>query len=376
MTEEQTYTFATWNVAGITSETNLHIIKDTITQYNIDIICLQECRFSHFNLYNYTFLINHNSLTQNHVAMIIRNDLTITDVFHHPQGKILSVCFNAFVVVNIHAPSGANYLHEREAFFLHEVSCAMYGFRLPVLLLGDMNCVLAHQDCTSPATLSCALQDIIITFSLTDVWRHQHTHMRQYTYFYSQGASRLDKIYIPTTLIPSVSHSSIHKLAVSDHSMVLVKSKFPATKHFRQSFNWHFNNSLLHNEYYKFLICQELAAIQEKQRYALQTPIQRWLSIKNKLIHLSKQYSRELAQLKRTQFDYYHTLLNQLAARYPDDPTLLPEIKQTQAHLKRLYANKLQGLIIRSKLHPSPGIAASLLHIKAEKKRQHTFINN
>ena len=68
---QQTYVFATWNIAGITSPSNLQLLKDIIIQNNLDIICLQECNFYHFSMFNYTFLVNGNSLTSKNVAMLV-----------------------------------------------------------------------------------------------------------------------------------------------------------------------------------------------------------------------------------------------------------------------------------------------------------------
>ena len=63
----QTFTIATWNVAGISSDTNLDILEEAIKFHNIDILCLQECNFYQFHLYNYQFIPNYNSLTnKNH----------------------------------------------------------------------------------------------------------------------------------------------------------------------------------------------------------------------------------------------------------------------------------------------------------------------
>ena len=106
MNKLQTYTISTWNLAGISSVSNIQILKDLIIQGNIDIICLQECKFTQFYMYNYNFLINCNSLSPNNVAMIIRKDLDIKGNFNHPNGKLMSVQFEHFAVVNLHAPSG------------------------------------------------------------------------------------------------------------------------------------------------------------------------------------------------------------------------------------------------------------------------------
>lgn len=376
MTESlQTYSIASWNVAGVTSDTNLSILKDTIRAHGIEILCLQEVSFHDFYLYNYTFYLNSNSPTKNCVAFVIRNDIMIHDLFHHPQGRLSRVIFEHFALVNIYAHSGHNNRQAREAFFLHEVSCALFQLKVPGLLAGDMNCVLSPNDCTSQMTFSVTLNDLISTFELRDIWRIQHPTLRQYTYHYSTGASRLDRIYIPHHLVPYCSQCYIAKLAISDHCLLVMKCNFPATKHFRPSYNWKLNNVLLKNDDYQLIIRQAIQDIKDNNRYSNQNAIQRWLSIKKKLIYLTKQYSRDLAILRQEQFAYYHKILNNLAKRLHTDRTLLPEVKLLQSQLKQLYSTRLRGLIIRSRLPHFPEVEASLIHIKAIKQRSQNFIN-
>jgi hypothetical protein len=102
----------------------------------------------------------------------------------------------------------------------------------------------------------------------------------------------------------------------------------------------------------------------------------RWISIKNRLTYITKQYAKELAQLKREQLHYYYTRLHNLALRLHSQPDLLPEVKLAQAEIKRLYAQQIQGIIVRSRLPDIAGMEASLLHVREEKKRHsNTFIN-
>ena len=214
------------------------------------------------------------------------------------------------------------------------------------------------------------------TYQLIDVWRFLHPTALQYTYHHSHGASRLNHIYVPRHFLSHVSSSSISKHAISDHCLVTFKGNFPASKHLRKSYNWKINNTILDNEHYQLVIRNELLQIFQSNRYGTQNPLQRWLSIKSKLIHLTKQYSRELAQLKREQFDYYHQYLNTLSLQLHTQPALLPDVKHAQAILKLLYARKVYGIQIRSKLHPVPNIHTSLLHIKEEKRHTQTFIHD
>ena len=204
-----------------------------------------------------------------------------------------------------------------------------------------MNCVLTPQDCTSRFNYSPTLYEVVNTFHFTDIWRHFHPHVQDYTFYYSTGASRLDHIYIPKTLIPQCISASIHKLAISDHSLVLMKGNFLAEKHLRPTYHWKLNESLLHNEHYIMVMQQTIQDITQHNRYGTQPPLLRWIAIKRKLIHITQLYSRDIARLKREQFHYNHSLLNHLASRLPSAPHLLPEVKRMQANLKKTVLTKI-----------------------------------
>ena len=373
----QTYKLATWNIAGIQSASNLLILKDVIKNENLDVLCIQECPFNEFDMYDYTFIPHLNSISSKNVAFIIRKDIPIQNIFHHPDGKILGITTECFSVIGIHAPSGNNYKHQREIFFSSDVACFFQNFHQTCILLGDMNCVLAPIDSTAQFNYSPALHELITTYQLLDIWRTHHPHDTQYTYHYSKGASRLDVIFLPQELSQQAHSTNIIKLPVSDHSMVIMKCQFKPIKHLRHSFQWKFNDSLLQQEDYRELISQEIRNIKTHGRYQHLSPVYRWLAIKNKLIYITKHYARELAQLKREQFNYYYGRLNTLTSKLHTNPHLLPEVRQAQAELKRLYSLKLQGIVIRSRLTHIPDIEPSLLHIRENKKRQsQTFIND
>jgi hypothetical protein len=115
--------------------------------------------------------------------------------------------------------------------------------------------------------------------------------------------------------------------------------------------------------------------IRDKQRYSTLSPSDRWIHVKNRLIFLTKIFSKDMAQLRQEQLNYHFSILHSLARRLHNDPTILPRVKKAQAEVKHLYNAKLQGIVVRSRLPSPPGLSASLLHIKEDKRRQRqTFI--
>ncbi len=101
-----------------------------------------------------------------------------------------------------------------------------------------------------------ALQNLMSELNVSDVWRRQNPTKCEYTWLRnspckdsSMSMARLDRIYLPNDILPSVMSCKINPCAISDHSAVTVNWKTSSSPR-RGSPYWHFNNSLLENKEY------------------------------------------------------------------------------------------------------------------------------
>ena len=108
--------------------------------------------------------------------------------------------------------------------------------------------------------IAMALKEAFDKRPLCDIWRRQNLDQRKYTWYrnnsssqYGVSKAKLDRFYIHSALLSSVSLCNIVPYSLSDHSAVTITIKLPSYEH-KGSAYWHFNNSLLEDQTYKKII--------------------------------------------------------------------------------------------------------------------------
>ena len=81
---------------------------------------------------------------------------------------------------------------------------------------------------------------------MTDAFRHKHPTRTSYTYVCGTAASRIDHMYVSSTLLPHLLQCSVNGLSVSDHRPVVMHlapvrphHKGPGLRRFRPTFARH-----------------------------------------------------------------------------------------------------------------------------------------
>ena len=81
---------------------------------------------------------------------------------------------------------------------------------------------------------------------MTDTFRHTHPTRTSYTYVCGTAASRIDHMYVSSTLLPHLLQCSVTGLSVSDHRPVVMHlspvrrhHKGPGLRRFRPTFARH-----------------------------------------------------------------------------------------------------------------------------------------
>jgi hypothetical protein len=91
-----------------------------------------------------------------------------------------------------------------------------------IILAGDFNCTIAPIDSTGTNNRSVALDKLIKGLGLTDAWNPTHG-MRCFTHYMITGASRLDRIYVTTTIMSKKTGIETMAAAFTDHSAVILR---------------------------------------------------------------------------------------------------------------------------------------------------------
>ena len=154
----------------------------------------------------------------------------------------------------VYAPTN---LTERKDFFanLHEFFFPAAGR----ILGGDFNCYKNALDkFGGNVNINNELSDLKSTFHFVDIWRKIHPNKREFTWFNTDFsiASRLDKFYLSSNIVNSVSLSSIIPCCFSDHDYVNVHLELSHLP-LRGPGVWKFINSLLQDPTFcNFIRCR------------------------------------------------------------------------------------------------------------------------
>lgn len=198
----------------------LSLLFDVLRKYDVDVCFLQEVNIEHIQCNpNYNFMTNVGP-SERGTGIIYRNTLNISDVLCSQDGRVISATINKYRFINVYAPSGAQNYKERNIFFQdHLVN--HFNFKLPVVLLGDFNCIIRKQDSKNNANICHSLKNLVQNLKLKDIWLYKNNGAVGFTYVRENCQSRIDRMYITDEHV-ELAHS-IKNLPVpfSDHNAVL-----------------------------------------------------------------------------------------------------------------------------------------------------------
>ena len=153
------------------------------------------------------------------------------------NGRVLALSLEMdeckFQILNTYAPNPETKA-ESEDFFMN----LQYFFyaSLPAIICGDFNMVenlTEDRKGGTPRDLHTfglpPLQELKAEHKLIDIWRDLHPKTRQFSWHSKQAniSSRLDRIYIDSTLTPLVKSCYITPFVWSDHDMVVMSFSLP-----------------------------------------------------------------------------------------------------------------------------------------------------
>ena len=265
-----------------------------------------------------------------------------------------------FLIWNIYAP---NNKVEHKSFLskLKEEICENYDLNIPYKIgIGDWNFTEETMDrlggnYTVLKESVAILEEINEKCDMVDIWRIRNPDKRIYTWRQKKPIvihSRIDRIYISDTMQYNVFKTDIIPGIRSDHSAVTMSIK--PTKGMGNSGPsfWKFNNSLLKNENFttglKSYIETELA----EQCESFQSKQVKWEYMKYKIKTWSIAESKKIARQRRKTETELQEKIKDLEEKSITNTSkhIEDELDENKAKLEKIYEEKIQGLIIQSRV--------------------------
>jgi exonuclease III len=246
-----TYKIATININGISNKTRIMMIGEFLRKQAIDIALLQEVTQPQIeNIRGYNTHLNIGSEMRG-TAIMMKTGLQATYLRRLPSGRGIAGKINGIHMVNIYAPSGAEYRQERERFFNNELPWLLPTTECDLILAGDFNCIIRKDESTGERNISRALDQLVRGYHLHDAW-DQNAENQGYTYYTATGATRLDRIYASRSVIANKKGVETIAAAFTDHMAVAlhISNDRPIKTHGRGT--WSMNMSIMQDYQYKW----------------------------------------------------------------------------------------------------------------------------
>lgn len=220
---------------------------------------------------------------------------------------------------------------------------------------GDFNCI-------SDATLDkvggnpahglsgiASLEAFTQSLDLADSFRFLHPDLVSPTWSNNAVATRIDRIYIPTRLLPALTSTTHTPFFLSDHSEVLVELDLSPRP--RGSSYWKLNVSLLKNPLYVARI-EDVLRLWVLDRPRFSSPSSHWDSLKMRVRTVSRALASDFKLLATAKLRAAARAREDALAAWassPSDSSAAAVVETTQA-LFELQRRSLEGSLVRSRV--------------------------
>lgn len=250
-------TIASWNINGLRAIYKKGALQDFFTKHNCDIICLQETKCSPDQLSDelknpsgYTGYFSWSKVKKGYSGVCVytkETPITVTDGINDtdPEGRVLTLVFKNFVLINCYFPNGGQGPHriEYKLDFYKRFLAYIQTLRKKhktVIFCGDVNTAHTAIDLARPKEnekntgflpVERAWIDKVITTSWIDIWRATYVDKVQYTYWDQKTGARarnvgwrIDYFFINKESAALIKECSIEPDVLgSDHCPVIIK---------------------------------------------------------------------------------------------------------------------------------------------------------
>lgn len=359
----------TFNVRGLKNKRKRQSILNLIKRDKYDITVLQECHITtdeeaaQWELqYGGKLFYSRGTARSLGQIILINKTLMQNAILLYKDRRVIAVQIKYVdrnvTVINAYAPCITT---EKIEFYKHLRSIIddiRSNNETDIILAGDFNSVLDNdKDITSGDKHNTqevhALQELISTSDLHDIWRLHHNDDKEYTWSRNTPfiARRLDYVFTSSSLLPYSEHSEIMSLPFSDHRAVKLHIKLHTFQ--KGPSYWKFNKNLLLDSDYTASTRRLLAEIyRELEEQDTLNPHTAWELIKVKIREHTIAYSTNKNKRRKMTEKRLQEQLNDLEKRRSntiDDPDIDREILKVKAELEIISLSKAQGAQTRAR---------------------------
>ena len=363
---------ASINIAGIQAPDRFRVLLNFIKNQKLDIVGLQEVSFPKLPSPDpqYDFVSNIGPKKRGS-GILIRKGIPYNRVSFDPDGRLISMDIGTITFISIYAPSGRGERESRNEFFRQTIPAYGVSSRLPLVIVGDFNCIENTNDRTSTVVTSRSkvinrsLTEMVAGLELVDIWLRLRPNESGHTFFYPNGSSRLDRVYASRSLSDSFTGVSLQPLAITDHfciqSTLSCNLDFPNTPRSTSSL-WKLNTGVLSEETYQGEI---INLINNLTKHPLrESDVTKWWEdiLKPGITCTTKRYCGRRARLIKDTRAYYQACIQHVIQADVLDWAVFRDLRET---LKAWEIRTLNGHGVRSRCFE--GIEsenASIFHVK------------
>lgn len=330
------YNISSINIGTITNPTKLNALRNFISSQNLDIVCLQEVENEQLSLPGFTVICNVDH-TRRGTAIALKEYIQASHVEKSLDGRLLALRIHDTTICNIYAPSGTAHRAAREELFNSTFAYYLRHRTAHVILASDFNCVLRACD-SSSSNASPALKTAVQQLQLHDVWEKLCPRDPGFTYVCRNALSRLDRIYVNSSLRENLRTAHTHVCSFTVHKALTLRLCLPQLGHEPGRGFWPLRPHLLTDE--------NVAEFQYKwqywtrQRRNYPSWIEWWLTyVKPRIKSFFKWKSRAVFEEFHEQHQRLYAALRQAYDGYYQQPGMLPTINRLKGEMLALQRN-------------------------------------
>lgn len=249
------YKIISWNVNGLRSLLKTNNLRKLIKKENPDILCLSETKLSYGEIpqitgFKYQYSSNSSVRSGYSGVMVLSNKKPIRVLYGintskvHEEGRVITLEFKDFYLVNVYTPNSGELLRRLDyrtkiwdKYFMKYIK----SLNKKVIICGDLNVAHKEIDIHSPKTnLKTAgytmeertnFTKLLKKLKLLDTYRELYPHKVGYTFWSARGKNReknkgwrLDYFLVSEKLIKKIKKSKIlGKIMGSDHCPIMIQ---------------------------------------------------------------------------------------------------------------------------------------------------------
>jgi exonuclease III len=364
---------ASINISGIRSIERRRLLLQFCLEGNLDLVALQEVTFHECSVLggHYNVLSNVGPRRRG-TAVLIRKGIHFSRELLDPDGRLISIDVGSFTFINIYAPSGLIAREERNIFLRQTIPAYAVSTNLPLLLVGDFNCVNEALDRSTPnprpspsRITNLALREMISGLELVDIWKKLKPGEPGHTFHHSNGSCRIDRVFSSRNNSEHVRNIQLKPLSISDHlsleCTILHSGTIPRSR-FKNKNLWKLNTAVLSEDEFKIRIT---SFIESSLNHPLRENdcVKWWENIfKPGVKRVAISYCKERANLIRNTKLFYQTCILDIVNTEPLDWIAFKEFR---SYSKSWEESLLQGFGVRSHSFEGPDFEkATVFHVK------------